>query len=80
MHRTALLSFLAIVPAFAQQPRFELADVHVSPTTKGFAQNFGVSGGVIGPGMGFLPRAQGVELRVERCCDRRLGELPVHCP
>jgi len=41
MHRTALLSFLAVVPALAQQPRFELADVHVSPTTKGFAQNFG---------------------------------------
>jgi uncharacterized protein (TIGR03435 family) len=26
---------------FAQPPRFEVADVHVSPTARGFAQNFG---------------------------------------
>jgi uncharacterized protein (TIGR03435 family) len=31
----------AIVPAFSQQPRFEIADVHVSPTARTFVQNFG---------------------------------------
>ena len=41
MKKIALLSFLAIMPAFAQQPKFDLADVHVSPTAPGFAQNFG---------------------------------------
>jgi uncharacterized protein (TIGR03435 family) len=32
---------LLAVAAFAQQPAFEVADVHVSPTARGFAQNFG---------------------------------------
>src|SRR5580693_9039016 len=43
MNRTALLVLLAVVPAFAQQqqPRFEIADVRVSPTARGFGQNFG---------------------------------------
>jgi uncharacterized protein (TIGR03435 family) len=41
MKKTALLSLLAIVPAFPQEPKFELADVHVSKTAHGFAQNFG---------------------------------------
>jgi uncharacterized protein (TIGR03435 family) len=41
MKTTALLSLLTILPALAQQPKFEIADVHVSPTAKGFAQNFG---------------------------------------
>src|SRR3984957_14731621 len=43
MKRTALLILLAVVPAFAQQqlPQFEVADVHVSPTARGFGQNFG---------------------------------------
>jgi uncharacterized protein (TIGR03435 family) len=39
--RAALLSLLTIVPALAQQPKFEIADVHLSPTARGFAQNFG---------------------------------------
>ena len=39
--RVALLSLLTIVPALAQQPKFEMADVHVSTTARGFAQNFG---------------------------------------
>src|ERR1035438_10604176 len=39
--RFALLSALTIVAALAQQPKFELADVHVSPTARTFAQNFG---------------------------------------
>src|ERR1700722_16559518 len=37
----ALSGLLAIVPALAQQQKFEIADVHVSPTARGFAQNFG---------------------------------------
>jgi uncharacterized protein (TIGR03435 family) len=41
MKRTALLSLLAVAPAFAQQAKFEIADVHVSATAHSFAQNFG---------------------------------------
>jgi uncharacterized protein (TIGR03435 family) len=41
MKKTVLLSLLAILPALPQQPKFELADVHVSTTAHGFAQNFG---------------------------------------
>jgi uncharacterized protein (TIGR03435 family) len=41
MKKIALLSLLAIIPAVAQQPKFEIADVHVSATAHGFAQNFG---------------------------------------
>src|SRR6476646_8829836 len=37
----ALVALAAIVPVFAQQPKFEIADVHVSPTARTFAQNFG---------------------------------------
>ena len=36
-----LLILIATTASFAQQPAFELADVHVSPTARGFAQNFG---------------------------------------
>jgi uncharacterized protein (TIGR03435 family) len=39
--RVSLLSLLTIVPALAQQAKFEIADVHVSTTAHGFAQNFG---------------------------------------
>src|SRR5258708_39025289 len=44
MKKTALLVFLtAVAPVLAQQqqPRFEAADVRVSPTASGFGQNFG---------------------------------------
>src|SRR5579863_8240002 len=41
MKKNVLLSLLIIFPALAQPPKFELADVHVSPTAHGFAQNFG---------------------------------------
>jgi len=41
MKKIALLSLLITVPALAQQPKFEIADVHVSSTAPGFAQNFG---------------------------------------
>jgi uncharacterized protein (TIGR03435 family) len=34
-------TFLATAAAFAQQPKFDIADVHISPTSRGFAQNFG---------------------------------------
>src|SRR5579862_7380733 len=40
MKNIVLFSLLAIAPALAQQ-KFELADVHVSTTTRGFGQNFG---------------------------------------
>ena len=39
--RPALLSLLTIMAALAQQPKFDIADVHVSTTARGFAQNFG---------------------------------------
>ncbi len=39
--KLALLSLLAVASAFAQQAKFDLADVHVSPTARNFAQNFG---------------------------------------
>src|SRR5260370_41194577 len=39
--RAALLGLLTIVSAFAQEPKFAIADVHVSPTARTFAQNFG---------------------------------------
>jgi uncharacterized protein (TIGR03435 family) len=43
MKKTALLALLVVVPAFAQQPppQFEVADVRVSSTARGFGQNFG---------------------------------------
>jgi uncharacterized protein (TIGR03435 family) len=41
MKKIALLSLLTVIPTFSQQPKFELADVHASPTARGFAQNFG---------------------------------------
>src|SRR5215475_5760758 len=43
MKKTALLVLLMVAPAFAQQqqPKFDVADVHVSPTARGFGQNFG---------------------------------------
>jgi len=43
MKKTALLILMMVAPAFAQQPqpKFDAADVHVSPTAKGFGQNFG---------------------------------------
>jgi uncharacterized protein (TIGR03435 family) len=53
MKKTAILASLALWPALAQppsapQPKFELADVHVSPTAFWFAQN---TGGQIRPGL-----------------------------
>jgi uncharacterized protein (TIGR03435 family) len=41
MKTLALLSLLGITPVVAQQPKFVVADIHVSPTARGFAQNFG---------------------------------------
>ena len=37
----ALFGLLAVTPVFAQQPKFDIADVHVSSTARTFAQNFG---------------------------------------
>ena len=39
--KCAAIGLLAVFPAIAQQPKFEMADVHVSKTAPGFAQNFG---------------------------------------
>jgi uncharacterized protein (TIGR03435 family) len=41
MNKIASLSLLLTMAALAQQPKFELADVHVSTTSQRFAQNFG---------------------------------------
>jgi uncharacterized protein (TIGR03435 family) len=41
MKKIALLSVLTAMATFAQQQKFDIADVHVSTTTRGFAQNFG---------------------------------------
>ena len=48
MNKIVLLSFLAIIPAFAQQAKFDLADVHASSTTYWFAEN---NGGLIRDGI-----------------------------
>jgi uncharacterized protein (TIGR03435 family) len=45
--KLALLSLLVLIPAIADQPKFGLADVHVSSTPGWFAQN---NGGVIRDG------------------------------
>lgn len=41
MKKTALVGLLATMTALAQQPKFEMADVHISPTSHFTAQNFG---------------------------------------
>src|SRR5215470_6658988 len=41
MKKIALLSLLAITRVVAVEPKFVVADVHISPTARGFAQNFG---------------------------------------
>jgi len=41
MKKIALFTLLAVAPGFAQGPKFDLADVHVSATARTFAQNFG---------------------------------------
>jgi uncharacterized protein (TIGR03435 family) len=41
MKKIALLSLLTTISALPQQPKFDIADVHVSTTAHGFAQNFG---------------------------------------
>jgi hypothetical protein len=41
MTKITFLCVLSIAACFAQQPKFEIADVHVSSTAHGFAQNFG---------------------------------------
>jgi len=39
--RTAALMAVALIPAWAQQPKFEIADIHNSTTLRTFALNFG---------------------------------------
>src|SRR5580658_4421071 len=41
MRKIGSLTLLTMALGFAQQAKFEIADVHVSPTTRNFAQNFG---------------------------------------
>ena len=41
MKKLLLLTLMTMLPAFGQEPKFDLADVHESPTAHGFAQNFG---------------------------------------
>ncbi len=43
MTKFVLLSLLAVLPGVAQQAKFDVADVHVSPTPRWFAQNNGGS-------------------------------------
>ncbi len=50
MKKIAFLSFLAIMPAFPQQPKFDLADVHVSATAPKMGMFVQASGGVIREG------------------------------
>jgi uncharacterized protein (TIGR03435 family) len=40
----ALFGLLAVTPVFAQQPKFELADVHISPTPRWFIGNYEQNG------------------------------------
>ena len=53
----ALAGLLAILPAGAQQPKFEIADVHVSTTAHGLVQNFVLS---VGKGGSKLKPASGL--------------------
>jgi uncharacterized protein (TIGR03435 family) len=39
--KITLLSILTAMPTFAQQSKFDVADVHVSTTARGFVQSFG---------------------------------------
>ena len=41
MKKIALLGWMAAMTCLGQHSKFEMADVHVSPTAHGFAQNFG---------------------------------------
>jgi uncharacterized protein (TIGR03435 family) len=41
MKKIVLVGLLAVISALAQEPKFEMADVHISATSHGFAQNFG---------------------------------------
>src|SRR5579863_10532701 len=43
MKQLAALGLLAMMPVLAQQPKFDIADVHVSATPRWFAQNNGGS-------------------------------------
>jgi uncharacterized protein (TIGR03435 family) len=47
MNKVALVSLLMALPALAQQPKFDIADVHLSTTPRWFGQN---SGGLIRDG------------------------------
>jgi uncharacterized protein (TIGR03435 family) len=47
MKKIAFLSFLGIMPTFSQQPKFDIADVHVSATAPAMAIFVQASGGVI---------------------------------
>ena len=48
MNKITFLSLLAIIPAFSQQPKFDLADVHASSTAYWFAE---YNGGLIRDGI-----------------------------
>lgn len=51
MKKVALLSLLALVPALSQQPKFDLADVHLSKTPRWFVLNYALnSSGQLGDG------------------------------
>ena len=41
MKKIAWLGLLPLIPAFAQQPKFETADVHPSTTLRAYVQSFG---------------------------------------
>ena len=41
MKTITLLSVLITMPVLAQEPKFDLANVHISSTARGFVQNFG---------------------------------------
>jgi hypothetical protein len=56
MKKIASLSLLSILPAFAQQPKFDIADIHVSTAHPASAQN---SGGTLNR-IQFIQAAYGV--------------------
>jgi uncharacterized protein (TIGR03435 family) len=45
MNKIASLGIFIVMPLFGQQPKFELADVHISPTPRWFVGNYEQNGG-----------------------------------
>ena len=84
MQKVLLPIVLAVTPAFSQQPKFELADIHTSPTPFWFAQNGGgrlrwaLAGAFAGLGASRYVRVGRPAARDRRSgVERRIGHDPI---